>query len=453
MPGGDEVDVCIIGAGYAGLTAARRLTQAGRSVLVVEARDRVGGRVWTKPTVGGAAVDVGGTFVGPHQDRLLALAAEMGVATYRTHDTGDSLLASGRRNHRYPSTKTPRISPVALASAGLAIARLDRMASHVPLDAPWDAPKAAAWDSISIAGWLTPRRVPTRQARELLGATFRALFCTDLSEVSLLNALHLIRSHTGLVCLMSIKDGMQDGQFDGGAQAVALRIAGELGDRVHLDEPATGIEAHDDRVVVHTTKGDITAGRVAVTIPPSLTGGIRFDPPLPADHALLRNAASAGTEIKAMAVYETPFWREDGLAGSSVAMDDRFEVSLDSSPASGTPGVMALFAAGPKARALAALTPEDRRAEALAVLTRRFGPRAAEPIDYLEQNWAEEEWSRGCSMAHFGTGVLTQFGHLLREPVGRIHWAGTETSAVSHGAIDGAVRSGERVAEELLALA
>ena len=198
--------------------------------------------------------------------------------------------------------------------------------------------------------------------------------------------------------------------------------------------------------------GSVTARRVAVTVPPSLTARIRFDPPLPADHALLRHTASAGTEIKAMAVYETPFWRDDGLAGSSVAMDDRFEVSLDSSPASGTPGVMALFSAGPKARALALLTPEERRAEALAVLDPPLRPGRGGPVDYLEQNWAEEEWTRGCSMAHFGTGVLTQFGRLLREPVGRIHWAGTETSTVSHGAIDGAVRSGERVAEELLAL-
>jgi monoamine oxidase len=207
---------------------------------------------------------------------------------------------------------------------------------------------------------------------------------------------------------------------------------------------------HDDRVEVHAAGDTLTASHVVLAIPPSLTGGIRFDPPLPADHALLRSQVPAGTEIKALVVYGTPFWREDGLAGSSVALDDRWEVSLDCSPAGGSPGVQALFAAGPKARELAALSAEERRAEALATLVRRFGPQAAEPVDYAELNWAEEAWSRGCSMGHFGTGVLTQYGRLLREPVGRIHWAGTETATVSYGAIDGAVRSGERVAEELL---
>ncbi len=450
MPGGEGVDVCVVGAGFAGLTAARRLVEGGRSVVVLEARDRVGGRVWTKTTSSGAALDIGGTFVGPYQDRLHALAAEVGVGTYKTHDVGDSLLATGGRHHRYPSTKTPRISPVALASAGQAIARLERMARTVPVDAPWDAPKAEHWDATSIGAWLTPGRVPTRQARDLLAATFRALFCTDLTEVSLLNALFLIHSHTGLVTLMSIADGSQDSQFDGGAQGIVDRIAADLGDAVRLSEPVTAVEQRSDRVLVTTAAGTVTAGHVVVSVPPSLTGRIRFDPPLPADHALLRNSTPAGTEIKAVAVYDTPFWRDDGLAGSSVAMDDAFEVTLDSSPASGTPGMLALFSAGPKARGLARLTPEERRTEALATLIRRFGPTAADPVDYEELNWAEEEWSRGCSMAHFGTGVLTQFGPLLRRPVGRIHWAGTETAERSHGGIDGAVRSGERVAAEIL---
>jgi monoamine oxidase len=295
--------------------------------------------------------------------------------------------------------------------------------------------------------------VPTRKARELLVATFHALFCCDLSEVSLLDAMFLVKAHGGLVCLMSIEGGMQDSQFEGGAQGIALRMAADLGDAVHLGQPVLAVEQGAERVEVRTEELTVDAAHVAVTVPPSLIGRIQFDPPLPADHVLLHNAVPAGTETKWVAVYPTAFWREDGLAGSSVAMDDAFEVSLDASPASGAPGMLALFAAGPKARALARLTPEEREAEALTTLVRRFGPEAGEPAEHHEQNWAEEPWSRGCSMGHFGTGVLTQFGRLLREPVGRIHWAGTETATVSHGAIDGAVRSGERVAAELLALA
>jgi len=445
-----ETDVCVIGAGYAGLTAARRLVQGGRSVVVVEARDRVGGRVWTRRSESGAALDIGGTFVGPDQDRLHALAKEMGVALYRTYCEGDAILATGGKIRRYPSDKTPRINPLALLSAGQAIARLDAMAKKVPVDAPWDAPKAATWDARSARSWLSPRNVPVREARDLLEATLRALFCCDLSEVSLLNVLFLIRSGDGLVHFMSIEGGYQENQVDGGAQEIAIRIAAELGDSVVLDTPVVTVRDRGGALEVGARGLTVTARDVVITIPPSLASHLEFDPPLPADRALLLHQLPAGTEIKAVAVYDEPFWRSDGLAGASVAMDDLFEVTLDVSPRSGEPGMMSLYPAGPKARRLAAMTPDDRRATAIDTLRRRFGPKASAPSEYVDQNWAEQEWSRGCSMAHFGPGVLTQYGRLLRAPHGRIHWAGTETASVSHGAIDGAIRSGERVAAEVI---
>src|SRR5215469_11429558 len=144
-----EADVCVVGAGLAGLTAARRLSQAGRSVVVLEARDRVGGRVWTETSAAGVPVDMGGCFVGPGHDRLHGLAKEMGVATFKTFVEGDNVLATGGRVRRYRGD-IPRISPVALASAGQAIARMNAMAKKVPLEAPWTAKKAQAWDATSV---------------------------------------------------------------------------------------------------------------------------------------------------------------------------------------------------------------------------------------------------------------------------------------------------------------
>jgi monoamine oxidase len=272
------------------------------------------------------------------------------------------------------------------------------------------------------------------------------LFTSDLSEVSLLNALFLIRSGGGLQRFMTIEGGYQENQVDGGAQSIADRMAAELGDAVTLACPVTSVRVRGDRVEVD----GVTARRVVLTLPPSLASRLQFDPPLPADRALLLHQLPAGTELKSVVVYDEPFWRADGLAGASVALDDLVEVTLDASPRSGSPGVMSTFAAGPKARELASAPADERRGEVLAMLQRRFGPKAATPAEYHERNWAEEEWSRGCSMAHFGPGVLTQYGHLLRQPVGPIHWAGTETAGTSHGAIDGAVRSGERVAAEVL---
>jgi len=445
-----DADVCVVGAGYAGLTAARRLAQGGQHVVVLEARDRVGGRVWTRHSDSGAPLDMGGTFFGPHQDRVLALAKEMGVGLHQTNVVGDSLLATGGKLRRYQADKTPRINPLALASFGQAMLRLDRMAKTVPVDAPWDAPKAERWDAVSAAAWLSSANVPTRVGREMLEATLRALFCTHLSEVSLLDVLFLIKSGGGLINFMSIEGGYQHFQVDGGAQTIVQRIADELGHAIHLRNPVHHISQTDSGVVVRGESVTVTARRVVVTIPPALASRVQYDPPLPADKALLLHQLPAGTEIKAVVVYDEPFWRNDGLCGASVAIDDAFEVTLDTSPPSGDVGVIALYSAGHKARALARTSAEERRTVVLAILEQRFGPKAADPLQIDEENWAEQEWTRGCSMAHFGTGVLTQHGRAIRQPVGRIHFAGTETAGVSHGAIDGAVRSGERVATEIL---
>ena len=194
----------------------------------------------------------------------------------------------------------------------------------------------------------------------------------------------------------------------------------------------------------------MTARRVVLALPRALAAGIRFDPVLPADHALLIHQVPAGTEVKMVALYDEPFWRHDGMSGATVATDDLIEVTLDTGQPNHAQGVVAGYSAGPRARALAALGEAERRDAFVGMLSRRLGPRAATPLEVLEQNWAEEEWTRGCSMGHFPTGVLTQYGRRLREPVGRLHWAGTETASTSYGAMDGAVRSGERVCEEIL---
>jgi monoamine oxidase len=448
-PGPLETDVCVVGAGLAGLTAARRLSQAGRSVVVLEARERVGGRVWTQTSGTGVPVDMGGCFVGPNHERMHALTKEMGVSTFPTYVQGDNVLATGGKVRRYRGD-VPRISPVALLSAAQGIARLNAMAKKVPVDAPWDSPKAARWDAMSVRAWLSRARVPTRLGRDLIEATVRACFATDLSEVSLLNWLFLTRSAGGVEALMSIAGGYQDSQFEGGVQQVPNAIAAELGDAVVRSCPVDAVTQRDDRVIVAGTRVKVTARRVVLALPRALAGGIRFDPVLPADHALLIHQIPAGTEVKMVAIYEEPFWRADRVSGATVATDDAIEVTLDTTQPGHPEGVIAGYSAGPRARALAARSESERRAVFLTMLATRLGPKAAAPLEVLEQNWAEEQWTRGCSMGHFPTGVLTQYGHRLREPVGRVHWAGTETASTSYGSMDGAVRSGERVCEEIL---
>jgi monoamine oxidase len=445
-----ETDVCIVGAGYAGLTAARRLSQAGREVVVLEARDRVGGRVWTTSGDAGVPIDLGGTFVGPMHDRFHALIKEMGAETHRTYVAGDTILANGGKVQRYRGD-VPRINPFALASAGRAIHRLDAMAKKVPVDAPWEAKKAYEWDATTVRTWLRSTHVPTRAARDLLETTVRALFCCDTSEVSMLDLLFLIRSAGGLTPLMTVENGYQHEQIVGGAQTVADAMAAELGSSVQLSTPVHTVVRRDGDVEVRADDVTVTARHLIVAIPPALAGHLRWEPALPGERALLLHSMPAGTEIKTVAVYDEPWWRNDGVSGASAAMDARIEVTLDTSPADGAVGMLAGYCSGPKARALAALAEGERRRVTIDMLVQRFGDKARSPLEYVDVNWWDEEWTRGCSMAHFAPGVLFHYGHLLRQPLGRVHWAGTETAGTSHGAVDGAVRSGERAAREVLA--
>jgi len=445
-----DADVCIVGAGYAGLTAARRLQQDGKSVVVLEARDRVGGRIWTEHLPDGTPVDRGGAWFSPFHERAFALAAEVGVATYKTWVAGAHLLVDGQRIRRYTGL-IPKISPLAVASIAIAQARIDRAAKKVPVDAPWNAPAAEELDTRSVASYLEHCGVRRGVGRELYEMAVRGLFTGDLADTSYLHLLFLAHAHGGINKLFSIEGGAQENLVVGGAGSIARKVADDLGDSVHLDAPVRAIGQDDDRTRVDADGLTVSARATIVTVPPALALDITFDPPLPADRATLYRRAVAGPETKTLIVYDEPFWRAAGFSGQTSQPGGPSEVTLDASPVDGTPGVLASFTFGSVAERVDALDAADRRRAVLDALSARLGRRAASPVEYIETPWWRQEWTRGCSMAHFPPGILTRYGALLREPFGRVHWAGTETSTVSHGAIDGAIRSGERAASEVLA--
>lgn len=444
-----EADVVVVGAGLAGLTAARELEAAGRSAVVLEARARVGGRVLTETLAGGLVVELGAQFVGPSQRRIVALAREMGVRTHATHSAGLDVFEYRGRLRRFRG-RIPPVNPAVLLDVAQAQGRLERLARRVPVEAPWAAPEAERWDSETFASWVR-RNTLTAGARAIFEVATQAVWSVEPSEISLLHVLFYAHSGGGLGTLLDTEGGAQQDRFVEGGCALAERMTAALSAEVVLDAPVRRVEHGASGVTVRAGSVEARGRRAILALPPALAGRIDYDPPLPADRDQLTQRMAHGSVAKCVAVYATPFWREDGLSGQ--AGSDRGPVgeTFDVSAPDGTPGALLGFVEGRHARALVALPPAERREAVLESLARLFGTRARRPEHYLERFWAEEPWSRGCFGGFFGPGGWTGFGPSLRAPVGRLHWAGTETATVWNGYMDGAVGSGERAAREVLA--
>jgi monoamine oxidase len=445
-----DVDYCVVGAGFAGLTAALRLKQAGRSVALLEARDRVGGRTFTVTRDDGVWVDRGGAWVGPGQDRILALMNEFGVPEYKQHNDGDAMMVVDGKKHRYGGAIPWTVSPWAVANLGIGLAAIEEMTKAIPREAPWEAKKAQEWDRISIGEWIEKNTL-SKQAAEMLDMAFAGLYTSAASETSLLWGLLQTASAGGLSFAISGKGGSQDARPVGGMGAIYRPIAAELGEALHLSRPVQQISQDADGVTVSADGLTLRARRVVVAIPLAIASSIVYEPLLPVDRAFLHQRIPSGAVIKTSIFYDEPFWRADGLSGQSAAPGTPATLTIDACTNTADPGIMCAITEGPAARRLTQLDEAERKAVVIGELVDRFGDKAKAPLEYHEQNWTLDRYSGGGMIGHAPTGVLTEYGYTLRPPCGRVHWAGTESSAIMCGWIDGAVRSGERAASEVLA--
>lgn len=445
----EDVDVAVIGAGFAGLCAARRLTQAGLDVVVLEASQRVGGRVDRLDLGDGSWLDLGGTWCGPGQDRVVALADEVGVPRFSQHAKGRNLIEFDGRVRSYPGT-IPRIGMGALLDVARMQLGVSRAARRVNAETPWKARDAKHLDGITLEDWLGSRG-HGRKARTLLAIGGKTLWGAEPRELSMLYVLGYVAGAGGLDPLLDTEGGAQQDRFAGGSLEIALRVAEDLGDRVVLGAAVTTVEDSGASVLVRHGKGTVRARRVVVALPPPLCGGIAFPAGLPAERTAVHGSWRMGALTKCFAVFDEPFWRQQGRTGEALSDTGPATIVFDVSPPDGATGILVGFVGGDDARAHAMAGETERRQQVLAGFGRLFGEQALRPERWVEQQWSGQPYSRGGPVAIAPPGAITEGQEAIRRPVGRIHWAGSETAGRWAGYIDGAVRSGERVAAEILA--
>ncbi|MCK8608387.1 NAD(P)/FAD-dependent oxidoreductase [Agromyces sp. C10] len=449
-----DTDVVIVGAGAAGLTAATELVKAGRDVVVLEARDRVGGRLHTD-VIDGAMLEVGGQWVSPDQDALIETLDELGLETYPRYREGVNVyIGPDGEVKKFEGDIFP-VPPATEQQILTLIEKLDALVAEIDPEQPWAHPRAKELDEISFARWLETQ-TDDEEARENIGMFIAGAMLTKPAHAfSALQAL-LMAASAGSFSNLVDADFILDRRVVGGLQLVPIGLAERLGERVRLNQPVRTIRWQSDAapgqaaVVAVTDDLEVHAREVVLAVPPILVNRISYEPPLPRRQHQLHQHLSMGFVIKVHAVYETPFWREQGLSGTAFSPWELVHEAYDNSNHDDPRGTLVGFVADEAADGVFELSAEERKARILESMSHYYGEQAKHPVVYYESDWGSEEWTRGAYAASFDMGGLARYGADLRTPVGPIRFACSDMAGKGYQHVDGAIRMGRLVAAQIL---
>lgn len=442
-------DVVIIGAGPSGLSAARTLQAAGKEVVVLEARDRVGGRTWTNH-VDGQMYELGGQWISPDQTALLALVEEMGKETYPRYREGDSVYIAPDGTRTVYSGDMFPVEESTQAEMQRLIDTLDELAARIGPVAPWDDSEAAELDSISFHHWLREQSHDELACANIGMFIAGGMLTKPATTFSALQAI-LMAASAGSFTNLVDDHFILDRRVVGGMQSVSEQMAADLGEGVvRLDSPVRTIHWTDDAVVVDSDTVTVHASSAIIAVPPNLYSRISYVPHLPRLQQISHQHQSMGLVIKVHATYPTPFWREDGLCGTGFGADRLVQEVYDNTNHGEEQGTLVGFISDIRADEMWALDEKARKQAIVEALAEFLGPKALEPTVFYLSDFGDEEWTRGAYATSYDLGGLHRWGPVQNEPVGPMHFASSDIAAHGYQHVDGAIRIGQDTAAKIL---
>lgn len=445
----DELyDVVIVGAGLSGLNAARLLAKAGKKILVLEAQERVGGRTWSHQIGQNDFIDVGGQWIGKGHDYMYQLVAEAGLKTFPTFNQGKNIMRINGNNASFKGD-VPPLNLFTLLSTQKVLNKLDKKSSKILLETPWLSENAFEMDQQSLGNWID-ETISNKKARILIKRAAEGELCQSVDNVSLLQVLTSARATGSFRQAEKVEDGALRDRILGGAQGVCNFLYSQVKNSVKLNCPVSFVNQMENHILIGNADFSVKTKKVVITAPFPIVKNIKFTPELPNEKQILINSMEMGTVIKSHAVYITPFWRDKGFSGSSNCLDELVDISVDNSVSGSDRGIITSLIHADRAKALLKLSEQERKEVLLKAYSNLFGEEAMKPVMFHDYSFTNNPWIGGAYSGYFKNGIFSKYGEHIAKPFGNIHWAGTETSTLFKGFMEGAVLSGERVAKEIL---